>query len=94
MRESAVELWLRKALNGCLYYKFVSPGNAGVPDRIVVAPGGRIYFVELKAEDGVLSALQRHQLDRLRERGADARCIRGMAQARAFAAEVLGRGGF
>lgn len=29
--------------------KFESPGTAGVPDRIVLMPHGKIYFVELKA---------------------------------------------
>lgn len=29
--------------------KFESPGNAGVPDRIVMMPHGKIHFVELKA---------------------------------------------
>lgn len=29
-------------------WKFVSPGKSGVPDRIVLFPGGRIFFVELK----------------------------------------------
>ena len=37
-----------KSLGG-LCYKFVSPGRNGVPDRIVILPPGRIYFVELKA---------------------------------------------
>ena len=37
-----------KKLGGqCL--KFTSPGNAGVPDRIVMMPHGKIHFVELKA---------------------------------------------
>lgn len=25
-------------------YKFISPGNAGVPDRLVVLPGGKVRF--------------------------------------------------
>lgn len=37
-----------KSLGG-LCYKFVSPGRNGVPDRIVILPPGRVYFVELKA---------------------------------------------
>ena len=28
--------------------KFVSPGQNGVPDRIVLVPYGRIYFVETR----------------------------------------------
>ena len=31
-------------------YKFVSPGNDGVPDRIVVLPDTAPMFVELKTE--------------------------------------------
>lgn len=29
-------------------YKFVSPGNAGVPDRLVILPGGKVGFAEIK----------------------------------------------
>jgi hypothetical protein len=29
--------------------KFISPGADGMPDRIVLMPGGRIAFVEVKA---------------------------------------------
>lgn len=36
-------------LKGGVALKFVSPGFDGVPDRIVLLPGGRIAFVELKA---------------------------------------------
>lgn len=39
-------------------YKFVSPQNRGVSDRIVVMPGGVVWFVELKAPGGRLSPLQ------------------------------------
>lgn len=61
-------------------YKFVSPGNVGVPDRIVIWPNGVIHFVELKTSKGVLSRLQRaqaHELQKLNQKifvlkGADA----------------------
>jgi hypothetical protein len=45
-----------KALGGHAY-KFVSPSNRGVADRLVVLPGV-IWFVEVKAEGGRLSPLQ------------------------------------
>lgn len=38
--------------------KFVSPGMAGIPDRLVLLPRGRIYFVELKAPGKNLRPLQ------------------------------------
>ena len=51
MREKIIEQKLvtetRKA--GGLALKFVSPGFAGVPDRIVLMPDGKMAFVELKA---------------------------------------------
>lgn len=44
---------------GGLCLKWVCPGWAGVPDRIVLLPGGKIYFVELKRpKDGSLSPRQ------------------------------------
>ncbi len=52
MREKIIEQKLvtetRKA--GGLALKFVSPGFAGVPDRIVLMDGGRVAFVEVKAK--------------------------------------------
>lgn len=46
-------------------YKFVSPGNTGVPDRIVIWPDGTVHFVELKTVVGRLSRAQRIQGNRL-----------------------------
>ena len=40
-------------------YKFVSPTNRGVADRLIVLPGGRVWFVEVKKMGGRLSPLQR-----------------------------------
>ena len=34
---------------GGLCLKFVSPGFVGVPDRIILLPGGSILFAEMKA---------------------------------------------
>lgn len=48
-------------------YKWVSPGNDGVPDRIVVLPGRPAIFVELKSDTGKLSALQQVQIQRLQD---------------------------
>ena len=39
-------------------YKFVSPGNVGVPDRIVIWPDGEVQFVELKTVNGKTTKLQ------------------------------------
>lgn len=73
MRESAIEARLVRMVRerGGLCYKFVSPGNPGVPDRLVVLPDGRTVYVELKNEVGRLSKLQVWQHEELRRRGAD-----------------------
>lgn len=73
MRERDIETYLRnqvKPLNG-LAYKWTSPGNAGVPDRIVIFPGGIVEFVELKAPKKVPTPKQELQHRRIRERGKE-----------------------
>lgn len=50
-------------------YKFISPGCAGVPDRIVILPGGRIFFVETKSEGRTSTVLQRKIQRELRKLG-------------------------
>lgn len=47
--ESEIEKYLRKKCqeNDILYYKFTSPANSGVPDRILIGYG-QTLFVELK----------------------------------------------
>lgn len=61
MRERDVERYLVDLvkLGGGRAMKFVSPGFAGVPDRLVVLPERRIFFVEVKAPGKVPTALQR-----------------------------------
>lgn len=71
MKEKEIEDVLKneaKKLGGRAY-KWVSPGNDGVPDRIVIFPDRPPVFVELKTETGKLSPLQRSQIKRLRDLG-------------------------
>ena len=59
-------------------YKWVSPGNDGVPDRIVLFPDMPPVFVELKTEHGKLSPLQKVQVERLRKLGQDVCVVYGI----------------
>ena len=66
MRENEIEAKLVAAVKaaGGVCWKFVSPGTAGVPDRIILMPMGRIAFVEVKAPGESPRKLQlaRHRL--------------------------------
>lgn len=48
--EKAVEAYLRQRVKaaGGIALKLVCPGWTGVPDRLIVLPGGRVYFAETK----------------------------------------------
>ena len=55
---------------GGIAYKFVSPGHAGVPDRLIIMPGGEVVFAELKAPGKKERPLQEVEQERLRKLGA------------------------
>lgn len=89
-RESKIEKYLSEhvaRLQG-LSYKWVSPGQAGVPDRICIFPFG-IYFVEVKTVDGVLSAVQKAQIRRLRLKEANVRLVEGYEGVDEFVRELV-----
>ena len=88
--EARIEAWLNeriKELAG-ISYKFVSPMNPGVPDRIYILPGGSVWFVELKTEIGRLANIQKWQGERIRKMGCRYRVIKGMDEARQFVEEL------
>ena len=86
MRESSIETKLRKKIKamGGLCLKWVCPGHSGVPDRIILLPGARIYFVETKVKGEKPSMLQGVWLDRLRSLGFNADYIAGPEQVNTF----------
>jgi hypothetical protein len=59
---------------GCLLFKWVSPGRAGVPDRILFVPGA-VHFIEFKAPGKKPTPLQKVMHDRLRALGASVHVI-------------------
>ena len=67
MRESAIErrLVTEAVKRGGLAPKFVSPGLDGVPDRLLLLPGGRLAFVEVKAPGKKPRPLQRRRMEQL-----------------------------
>ena len=71
MREKVIEQKLvaevKKA--GGICPKWVAPGFDGVPDRIAMFPGGKIAFVEVKAQGEKPRPLQRARHELLRKLG-------------------------
>ncbi len=67
MREKIVEQKLNQAVRdaGGLALKFVSPGMAGVPDRLLLFPGGRAAFCEVKAPGEKPRPLQVFRMEQL-----------------------------
>jgi hypothetical protein len=53
---------------GWLQYKFTSPSNRGVPDRLFLK-NGKIIFIEFKAPGKKLTRLQNHIIKKIRLQG-------------------------
>ena len=52
---------------GVLAYKFTSPARAAVPDRLFIAPNGRMWFCEFKREGQKPTPAQDREHHRLRQ---------------------------
>ena len=82
MRESTIEkkLVTEVKARGGMAAKFVSPGMNGMPDRIVLMPGGRMGFVELKAPGKKPRLVQELRMRQLRRLGFYAAVVVGAEQ--------------
>lgn len=71
MKESALERRLVREVKrrGGQALKWTSPGNRGVPDRLVILPDGQVAFVEMKAPGEPLDPLQHRWARILRKMG-------------------------
>lgn len=82
MREKIIEQKFRTTVRnaGGVAVKFVSPGLDGMPDRLVLLPGERMAFVEVKAPGKKAHPLQeaRHRL--LRQMGFKVYVLDGTEQ--------------
>ncbi|ASJ54877.1 nuclease [Brevibacillus formosus] len=92
MRERDIEKYLREQVKatGGQAYKFTSPGNAGVPDRLVLFPGGKIAFAELKAPGKKPTALQLVQCKKIRDLGFPVEIIDSKAEVDGFIRQYAG----
>lgn len=61
----------------------------GLPDRLVLTPNGKHYFVELKRPEGVLSEIQKEVHRRLIQRGHAVFTLWNINEVDRFIAEVF-----
>ena len=86
MLERTVERYLVDMVKelGGKAYKFTSPGHSGVSDRIVVLPGGRVWFVELKSPTGSLTPLQKVFARDIKDLKGNYACLHSKEEIRAW----------
>lgn len=91
MEEQKIERRLKKEIEliGGKALKFVSPGVSGVPDRIVLLPGGKVIFIELKAPGKNLSPIQAFRRKEFNKLGFDTRVIDSIESVISFIKEVV-----
>ena len=77
MNEKQIEQAFVRAVKnkGGLALKFVSPGYDGVPDRLILMPGGIACFAELKAPGKKMRPLQMKRKEMLEGLGFQVYCI-------------------
>ena len=77
--EKEVEARLRDRIKaaGGASWKFVSPNNRGVSDRIALIQGRTIY-IEVKRDGGKLSTLQRSFMEKVLDNGGEYALVEGM----------------
>ena len=92
MQEKQIEqkLTLMVKAKGGIAPKFVSPSFAGMPDRLVLLPGGVFAFAELKAPGMKPRALQVARHEMLRRLGFRVYVIDGIEQIGGMLNEITG----
>ena len=90
MEEKHIEQNLRKAVEktGGRAIKLTSPGTAGMPDRLLLLPGGRVIFIELKAPGGHLRPIQKHRHNQLQQLGFTVHTINNKHQIESLIHEI------
>jgi len=85
--EDAVCRYARE--KGMLAYKFTSPARSAVPDRLFIAPGGRMWFTEFKREGQKPTLAQHREHLRLQTQGVSVFVIDNVPDGKAMI-DVMG----
>ena len=80
--EASLEAYFRKSVKEKLggHVVKLAPTEKGVPDRLVMLPGGRLVLVELKADGGRLSPAQEYWHERAKDLGTEVVVLEGRGQ--------------
>ena len=91
--ENRLEAYFRSKVRIALGGKVIkmAPTTAGVPDRLVLLPLGRMYLVELKTDTGALSAIQRHWHSEAERLGHEVHVLYGTADIDSWIREIAQR---
>ena len=94
MRESVIEAHFVKRMKdiGGAAYKFTSPQRRSVPDRLVLLPGGRVFFAEMKATDEKPTEAQAREHECLRALGFSVLVIDNKDQTEELVRRLVGMG--
>lgn len=68
-RDIEAHLVARVKAAGGIAFKFTSPQRRSVPDRLILMPGGEVWFAELKAPGKVPTDAQLREHSRIRALG-------------------------
>ena len=90
MLESSIERGMCAAIKarGAMSVK-LDCSTHGLPDRLIVLPGGRVVWCELKQDTGRLRPIQKAMIKKLKALGHDVRVVYGREEARALVDELL-----
>jgi len=90
MREKHIEQKLVQAVRaaGGVAPKFISPGCDGMPDRLLLLPGGRIAFAEVKAPGKAMRPLQIKRKRQLEALGFRVYCLDDAGQIGGILGEI------
>jgi Holliday junction resolvase len=79
MSEQKIQTKIRQRLesHGWFVTKLKSTSTNGIPDLLCIKRG-RIAFLEVKTDDGVVSELQKYMIDKLNGHGCYARVVRSV----------------
>jgi hypothetical protein len=91
MEESRVERYLKRQVEkiGGKAYKWNPTGVIGVPDRMVLLPGGKVIFVELKAPGEKPRKIQAYRAKELSKLGFQVECLDTIEKVDLFIKELM-----